>query len=484
MYFIHGAFALMVTGVNSCWWNGNNAPQLDLEDSIDSAIAIEALLEGPDAEAKESINSVEIFGDLIYTKDQYEYFYGNSSSNATEDAESGSTEVNSRSFINPRKIWNQYYSNGRYQIAYRINRETYDSRSYGMLLGLLRIIEADFLENTGIELGNQDQNKFRNHRHWIEFQGNRGGCWSWLGRIVDTGAQVISLQNPGCLFRSTIIHEIMHAMGWQHEQNRADRDNYVEILWENIRPEARRQFYRWRGNPFGTRYEVESLMHYPSDAFATEEARKKGLDTIRPRNGTNRIPKTTEFWSTGWLNRGLTVSDAFEINNAYSLKKICDRINGTWYFWDSVKKQIVWDTPRGKTPRNTCGKADDECKGITTANPYGFLTALAYKKGLISKSSSLKIVSYWFWNQLSYYVDLFWIDRSGKARFVTRLGPRWFRRINMYFGDTWLIKRAGNYRGEPVAVWQSRPIARGSYWYRHLVKINREAVNYFQDNAC
>lgn len=60
------------------------------------------------------------------------------------------------------------------------------------------------------------------------------GCWSSVGRIG--GEQVVNLQAPGCVTKKgTVIHELMHAAGFTHEQNRAERDNHVIIKWGNIR---------------------------------------------------------------------------------------------------------------------------------------------------------------------------------------------------------------------------------------------------------
>lgn len=59
-------------------------------------------------------------------------------------------------------------------------------------------------------------------------------CWSFLGQTG--GSQTLSLQTPGCMWSGVAAHELMHALGFVHEQSRSDRDHYVSIVWKNIMP--------------------------------------------------------------------------------------------------------------------------------------------------------------------------------------------------------------------------------------------------------
>jgi hypothetical protein len=92
-------------------------------------------------------------------------------------------------------------------------------------------------------------------RDFIEFIAERG-CWSSIGKIGSK--QQISLQKGGCFYRGIIIHEIIHALGYDHMQNHPDRDKYVVILESNITPGDEHNFdkddprmYSNFGTPYG-----------------------------------------------------------------------------------------------------------------------------------------------------------------------------------------------------------------------------------------
>ena len=75
----------------------------------------------------------------------------------------------------------------------------------------------------------------------------------------------------------TMVHELGHVLGLGHEHQRYDRDQYIDVLEENIDPDYLSAFNKIN-QIFSTvygRYDYYSVMHYPSWAF-----RKSYLDTI------------------------------------------------------------------------------------------------------------------------------------------------------------------------------------------------------------
>lgn len=46
--------------------------------------------------------------------------------------------------------------------------------------------------------------------------------------------QVLNL-SKGCFRHGTVVHEMLHTLGFYHMQSTYDRDDYVKINWENIK---------------------------------------------------------------------------------------------------------------------------------------------------------------------------------------------------------------------------------------------------------
>ena len=83
---------------------------------------------------------------------------------------------------------------------------------------------------------------------------NDDACYSFIGKIG--GAQALSLGN-GCSVNAA-RHEMGHALGLQHEQNRRDRDRWVIV---NAGGSQNEIDYGSAGNPIGA-YDFQSMMHY------------------------------------------------------------------------------------------------------------------------------------------------------------------------------------------------------------------------------
>lgn len=148
-----------------------------------------------------------------------------------------------------------------------------------------------------------------NQRNYISFY-NGQGCHSPVGM---SGVNRISLQSPGCQNKGTIMHEVGHSIGLLHEQSRPDRDRYVIIHTRNLQ-NSRMAFNFQKAsniNSLGTPYDLASMMHYSSTAFA-----RQGTKTI-----TTRDPSKQRLIDTYNRITGFSSIDVQQINLMY--KGIC-----------------------------------------------------------------------------------------------------------------------------------------------------------------
>ncbi|XP_071376798.1 high choriolytic enzyme 1-like [Centroberyx affinis] len=107
--------------------------------------------------------------------------------------------------------------------------------------------------------------KRSNQRDYLHIQ-PLSGCYSSIGRR-DNG-QDLSLQRSGCIYHNTVQHELLHALGFHHEQKRSDRDEYIRIQLENVISGKEHNFNKVNTLNQGTTYDYGSVMHYHKYAFS------------------------------------------------------------------------------------------------------------------------------------------------------------------------------------------------------------------------
>ena len=104
------------------------------------------------------------------------------------------------------------------------------------------------------------------------------GCNSAIGKSPRGGPQTISLDSA-CLTPHAIIHEATHALGFDHTQCRSDRDKFVDVLWNNIKPGFEHNFKTKETNNQLVGFDYESILIYSPKSFS-----KNGQPTMQPKD--------------------------------------------------------------------------------------------------------------------------------------------------------------------------------------------------------
>ncbi|KAM9825750.1 low choriolytic enzyme-like [Syngnathus typhle] len=146
-------------------------------------------------------------------------------------------------------------TDGLVYVPYRISRDYSTGERETIINGLRSFAASTCIRFTPLN----------GQRDFVDIQ-SRSGCYSFVGRRGR--GQEVSLSRRGCVFRQVIQHELLHALGFNHEQTRSDRDQHVRILFQNVIPGMEGNFRKLNTRNLGTPYDYNSVMHYGRFAFS------------------------------------------------------------------------------------------------------------------------------------------------------------------------------------------------------------------------
>lgn len=187
-------------------------------------------------------------------------------------------------------LWRMHYSNGAFEIPVRFDENdeiegmnTITQSGIDSILSKMNNMETK-LNNVIRFVTEFDEMDYPDG--YLRIGVYTPGCWSYVGRLPTMyQPQVVNI-GDGCDFTDSVEHELMHALGFFHEQARLDRDDHVVIHWTNIDQSKYVNFEKTtsidsRNSP----YDQRSVMHYSNYAFALDPR----FETITARDVDNPI---------------------------------------------------------------------------------------------------------------------------------------------------------------------------------------------------
>lgn len=181
---------------------------------------------------------------------------------------------------------------------------------------------------------------------------NDSGCYSYVGSSPGTKEQVISI-GENCTRKGIVAHEIGHALGFWHEHARADREDYISLITNNIQIGQLHNFdmVSWEFiNNLGVPYDLGSVMHYSGQQFG-----KGSEQTIRTNNKL--------LQHTIGQREELSFFDVKLANKAY-----CDKICNRTQLTDTCLHDGYQDPKNCSTCRCPVGLSGTTCQQVAPSS--------------------------------------------------------------------------------------------------------------------
>nr|XP_040574974.1 low choriolytic enzyme-like isoform X2 [Lepeophtheirus salmonis] len=174
-------------------------------------------------------------------------------------------------------------------------------------------------------------------KNYVTINPREEGCFAVLGYNRNRGVHNLNLQRTSggrtCMIMGIAAHEMLHILGFAHEQTRPDRDQFVQIFWSRIKRNYISNYFRaidinatdippvcdststqasfdncysgYKARTFGLSYDYGSIMHYGLNYFTST-----GQDTMG-------ILKTVPVGAVIGNRNGMTKLDALKVQARY-----------------------------------------------------------------------------------------------------------------------------------------------------------------------
>lgn len=208
------------------------------------------------------------------------------------------------------RLWKDDFVEGKYRIKYTVATDVEDEARDYIKQAIARYHKDTCIRFEEVPLGYEKMH--------IAFKASRY-CSSPVGRRYYDENTPVTTQK---YCTTTLMqHELLHTLGFNHEQSRPDRDAYVEIVEENIK-----EYFKWNFRKekrrsvrdLNSEYDLTSILHYKAYAFT-----KNWKKTIVSRSGAP-------------LGRGndLTEKDLYELRTLYNCPNDLNPVI-KWSQWNS-----------------------------------------------------------------------------------------------------------------------------------------------------
>nr|XP_034320305.1 blastula protease 10 [Crassostrea gigas] len=179
-----------------------------------------------------------------------------------------------------------------------------DTNSFGTRLNQATTLIQDMIAHIAQTTCVRWRLKTATDTYFVKITGDQNGCWSYVGNVKFSGGQGLNL-GRGCLNEYIVLHELHHAIGGLHEQQRNRRKYFVKINWENIRSNYNDQYALSAQTKNNEVYDYASILQYHLTAFTSNG---KATMTIPDRD--------LEYLISNYKS-GFSYYDVAEVNKAY-----------------------------------------------------------------------------------------------------------------------------------------------------------------------